>query len=251
MQRCTPEWAEPRNITCATKQDFTELGDLYLSYFVYQNLLDPADYSNPVDGIMSYTFQGLDISNVFPQYKFYYSFSNLTTDHGYFFEDNKNYEYLTYDDFQIDTNHIPSPKTFLELSFYMTNKNQIHIRSYIKIPDIIAQVGGILSLFLPFIEVFLKIFTDNEYTLYLFNCLFKMQINEPKDNIDNKFITYKKDYYSNNKGINEKIELKDIHLNNKDIDRGSLNNSKNSMLPLSVTDDNYKINHNNSNNKIQ
>ena len=199
LERCTQEWAEPLNITCASQEDFDNLGNLYLSYYVFQNLLDPANYEDPLKKIYSYNFQGLDIGNVYPQYKFYYSFSNLTTDHGYFFEDDQNIEFLNFDELQIDTNHIPDSSSFLEISFYLSSKNQLHNRSYIKVPDIVAQVGGILSLFLPFIEIFLKIFTDNQYTLYLFNNLFKMQL---KDN-------------SMNENINNIIELKPRHDNNR------------------------------------
>jgi len=44
VERCTPEWAAKRNISCASKEDFDKLGPLYFSYYYFRNLLDPEDY---------------------------------------------------------------------------------------------------------------------------------------------------------------------------------------------------------------
>jgi len=250
LSRCTPEWAESRNITCASREEFDKLGRLYLSYYVFQNLLDPENFEIPLKKIYSYNFQGLDLGNVYPQYKFYYSFSNLTTDHGLVFEDSQNTEFLNYDELQIDTNHTPNQDSFLEISFYLSSKNQLHVRSYIKVPDIVAQVGGILSLFLPFIEIFIKIFSDNQYTLYLFNNLFKLQLkdNNTSENFNNIIELNVK---HNNINGSDKIVIIDENNkskkivkdftsyneqgNNQDINednKGDLSKSTNSMLPL-------------------
>ena len=66
-----------------------------------------------------------------------------------FFEDIDISEYLNSDKILIEISHTQRSDKFLEAGFYLSNRNQIHIRSYI---DIIAQEGGILSLFLPFIQ---------------------------------------------------------------------------------------------------
>jgi len=251
IDKCLPEWAEPRNVTCANQAEFEDLGSLYLGYYTFQNLLDPENFTNPINKIYSYNFQGLDRGNVYPHYKFSYSFSNLTTDQGIFFEDIQNEEFLTFDDLQIDTMHYPNYGSFLEISFYLSNKNQVHVRSYIKIPDIVAQVGGILSLFFPFIEIILRIFTDNQYTLYLFNNLFKMQlkdnsnteVNENIIELKSKSESIRKDEIANLNEINYKSKRDNIlYLNNEGKDCTSVMEDKLDLNKSAKSPENMSVN---------
>ena len=193
VMKCYPDYAKEKNITCATKKELMNLPTVYVSYFLFDNLLDPTNFENPIEEIQSYNFHILDLFTVYPQYKFYYSMSSLETDQGFFFEDVHRSEFLSYEKLESDNNFNLDPTSFMEISFYLSKRNPLHIRSYIKIPDVVAQVGGILSLFLPFIEFFLKIFIENEYIVYLIKCFFKIQIsnNNQSELKDFNFENYK------------------------------------------------------------
>jgi len=112
--------------------------------------------------------------------------------------------------------HNPGYYSVISAAFYLTKKHQINMRSYIKIPDVIAQVGGILSLFLPLLEIPLKIFIDNEYTLYLYKCLFKVQVvNDEKGDGDEGDI---KDHNINNiKDFSLKVHKHNHNIQNENV----------------------------------
>jgi len=49
-------------------------------------------------------------------------------------------------------------------------------RSYLKIPDVLANVGGFMGLLTPIIEYLIAFYVDSEYYIYLYKHLFKFEI---------------------------------------------------------------------------
>ena len=170
---------------------------------------------------------------------FLYALTNLKTDKGYFFEEVVYQDFLTFNNLIVSSSHtsVIFNNSIIEAHFIMNKKNQLHNRDYIKIPDIIAQVGGILSLFLPFVEYFLRIFIDNEYTIYLYYSLFQIQrMNEDSiDNINssNKQIELKFNIEANSPIIESNIISKSefktlkVEIVNKDLIRNYNSNQSN------------------------
>jgi len=110
--------------------------------------------------------------------KYTYSISNLTIDNGIIFEDSSSEGFLNLDDSVEDfasNKEELYENVYFQASFTMTNKNTIHYLEYIKIPDICANVGGIISLFLPVLEYILRIFIDSQFKLHLFYSFFKIK----------------------------------------------------------------------------
>ncbi len=53
-----------------------------------------------------------------------------------------------------------------------------YYRSYIKLPDVIANVGGFLEIYLTIFSFFFSFYLDNEFTAFLYTKLFYLEIEE-------------------------------------------------------------------------
>jgi len=56
----------------------------------------------------------------------------------------------------------------------------------LKIPDALANVGGFMSLVLPFITFIYSFYIDNEYYLFLYEHLYRLEIEKDENKIENR-----------------------------------------------------------------
>jgi len=247
LLRCNTETEKTYNITCATNEEITELKNIYLFYYTYETVVNPTDFSKPVEVQYKRNFWDIDLRNTTTNIYFQYSLSNLTSDTGVFFEESNTIDFLTLDSIRSNSkvqiqskyNVKDDDNILLTVTFLMNNKNPLYIRTYVKIPDVIAQVGGVMSLFTPFIEFFIRIFIDNSYAVYLYYSFFKIQKydNDDINNINN--INIKLEGKSNNclqkSGM---LELQDIRVNvsnnNSSNNSNNLSKSTNNILQQSI-----------------
>lgn len=96
-----------------------------------------------------------------------------TTDYGFIFESNTDLEFYQHDSiFNSDYNLNTNSPVFASFQFHAKLENEIYKRSYVKIPSIIANVGGIMKACVT-IFVFLNwIYNRKIVPLKLSNTLF-------------------------------------------------------------------------------
>ena len=125
---------------------------------------------------------------------------------------------------------------------YMNLKAPNYQREYIKLPDIAANVGGILSFFIPFIEYFLRVFIDNEYALFLYYSFFRMKEYELNNKDKQNDIQHIQIDYSNNM-IENSAAPENLKFNNdlKTLKFSDAEKSSNKMLDIQEPNLNLNI----------
>ena len=156
MSRC-------KNITvnspCASDQEidtFLANHSNQMTVYFEQLVMNPQNYTNPVSKYISEDFYR--INSLFCQInQFFVQFYNISTDDGWMLQNtnittNKRVDKIkNYFDF---TNNIYSD-CIVKTQFYTSDYDRIDYRSYVKLPSVLAQLGGLLKVIFGFFDVFL------------------------------------------------------------------------------------------------
>jgi hypothetical protein len=185
---------------CAKKEEidnYISSNSINVNLGILDNVISFDNYEDPLTPFLSVPYKFLTkemkISNILIQQ------NQIFTDGGFIFEDYSSVNYLKaftlFDDSAI---YDESLKQYARLQIYSSNQSTITYRRYIKIPDILAFVGGILKL----VNLF----------FYYVNLKFS-QISKCRTVIDNLFDI------NNEKNLNDSFKL-----NKKEIGFKILNN---------------------------
>ncbi len=71
-------------------------------------------------------------------------------------------------------------------NFFISNISKEFERVYLKLPDAIATVGGFMSLITPLIDMLVQFYVDNQYQLFLYKKIFRLEIVKEEENIVEK-----------------------------------------------------------------
>ena len=179
VKKCTKEFELEQNITCPKIEDMktNSNASIFFSYFTYENVLDIKNNKNPVYIRPNYRFIEFDFMKTLIYLEFAYSVSTIDTDIGSFIPDKVIQEYLTLDEIKMQSilTSPPEDKYIVWALLSITKKNAIHYREYVKVLDVIGNVGGVLSVITPFFDLVLGFLIDNEYAIYLYYSLFQIQ----------------------------------------------------------------------------
>jgi len=117
---------------------------------------------------------------------------NLKDDQGWIFEDTKSSSILAFNKIQSDQNineiFDGSDSLFYVAVFYMDKSSQMISRSFMKIQDVSAKVGGIIEFFLTLFSLMCQFLSNFKLQMYIFNKIFSF----PEDGLqsDTKFSRY-------------------------------------------------------------
>lgn len=139
IKKCNKNTEQEYNITCANRTELNNLGLLYLTYMNYETQIDPSNYNNPIKDLFNFKDITFYLNQKHYMYEFYYSMSNLTTDTGLIFDDERTIQFLSFDYLLANVFDIDH-ENFLTIDILMNAKNIINSREYIKLPDVLAQV---------------------------------------------------------------------------------------------------------------
>ena len=93
------------------------------------------------------------------------------------FSEDNSFDFLEYSDKIDDVNEVYEDKEkYAVYKFYVSKLKHNYSRRYIKLPEVLAQIGGLLNVTLTIAEYLLYFYVDNEYMLYFFNSLFKLEM---------------------------------------------------------------------------
>ena len=185
IDRCSPEIEKANNITCYTDEELINMYGRVLNVRVkYQNYyVNPTQFENPLiksfDEIIYYvqTVESAYRANI------YYSYARILTDSGLVFDDESHNHFFQFNEIDFQGIGKPNPEdVFLfNCGFKLTTLENYYYREYIKIPDILANVGGFMSIVMEIIQFVFSNYVDNEYNIFLYEKLFRLEI-EKQDN---------------------------------------------------------------------
>jgi len=200
----------------------TNLNIFYVdSRVVINNNTDPVEYLST----MKYKY-------VIPEYykktTFKIQTQNILTDNGFIFGDTENIEFLKMVEEFTDIRIIdPFQNQFLAFEIYSSNISDTYFRRYIKVPDIIASLGGILKVFTMAFLYLNTIFSKVEKNISIVNEVFILN-KKPEDSLVSGFQNYNLDKSSNSLRNSEKNALR----NNYESNIGKLENFTNDIFKV-------------------
>jgi len=167
LRKCSIVYEQKYNITCPTPSEYIKYDKnvprFIMSYFISSNLINPKDYTKPYRSFFKFYE---DIANKKKAYfrNPSYLVSQVKSDVGFLFETFENKFFLEFNELL----KLDSDSEFMEgfnfyFEFNLSPRFKIYRRIYIKIQDLIAQVGGFMSL-ITFVTQFL-------YSFYSDSCL--------------------------------------------------------------------------------
>ena len=156
---------------CKSEEEINKLlSGGYIGIFIPDYSFEPTKYFAPYNPYIKNVYKAFSIK-YFEDIFFYFKSVQIITDSGYFFEDKKIIKFATYDYIQNDIDFRES-KHFLSLTIRVSSKREVHERNYIKLQEIVSNVGGMLKIVLLFGEYsvyFIRMLLYKNYILEFFN----------------------------------------------------------------------------------
>jgi len=229
IKRCDSDTEKKYNVTCATDKEMKDkFKTFYVTYYVQQNVVNPSNYEESYKQVYENELIGINlektnITSLIARIKF--KAAHYFTDEGYFFEDLTDFYFIEFDKLDYQEESAYDDSLFIA-RFLMSKSLNTYTRAYIKVPDIIALVGGFISLAFSTIEFLFAFYVDNEFNLYLIKHLFKLEIEE-FNNSDMNNLVKVEDIKYNNININNN---NNIHINDSNIELKNFTNKEQNKI---------------------
>jgi len=221
---CSNETEERYNITCAPKEEIRKRYEgkkSWLNILYQHNIFHASNYKYPYSKAYFMKQTGLDIyDHTKALYdNLYYRKADIVTDSGVIFQEYEESRFLEFDymDFELEPPE-DGNKYFAKIYMKTWRSDKTYYRTYIKIPDIIANVGGFISLVDVFFRNCYLYYLENEFFVFLYSNLFFLQIEE-KLNEEQESRQVIIHIENKTKSYNNEVERKNINfysVNDKD-----------------------------------
>lgn len=237
------DWNKLNN-TCASKQEImTTISNLSINLLVFDNSINFTSYDSPFIPYVNQYFS--QIVQNFIKYSFIdIQYQILQTDSGFIWSVLDTVEFLQSEISSFDVFDRNDSKTVVEFMLFASNKSSTYTRSYVKIADILGNVGGILQVIIVCFSFINQPFTNIEKYVSISNSLNKIN----KSNNNNSKLQSNIFEINNN----SKIDFP-LFNNNKDINCKQLHSLKkeNENISNSITFGILDNNNSNTNLKHQ
>jgi hypothetical protein len=140
----------------------TILGEGFFTVDYIDTIYDPKNFSDPRSSIRRHYFDTVS-KKFFNEYFFYYNTLNFETDKGFLIEDTVTETHMTYDSMsqQLSSKNLVGP--YYGMSFRLNNVKNTIFRKYIKIQDVVANVGGLIKGILMIMQFFMMFLSEHDY----------------------------------------------------------------------------------------
>ena len=175
VRKCDDYAQKKYNVTCKTKDEISKAyGKIYTSFFYQRNIIDPADYIDPLKASYLYHYNGIDLNSVNSVHNVInYSTAELTTDTGFLFSDTSTISFLEFETRSTDIE--VGKENYHAIDIYVSRSFRAYLRTYVRISDALANVGGIMSFFTLFIDtLFSYLYLDVAYQDFLQKVFLKL-----------------------------------------------------------------------------
>lgn len=151
------------------------INKIYFTVTYIDSFIDSSNYSNPVNYYQ--VSNGIKLNYGFRQrHKLYIENTLFITNQGWIFEDSVNQEIMKV--FALEKETTTSPQNLFTLTFISKNIRTKIIRSYIKIQDTLANVGGFFNALYIISILVSKNYVDYCYYSYIYNHFSKKKIGD-------------------------------------------------------------------------
>jgi hypothetical protein len=199
-------------------QDFMNSQMFAWNVYFQNSIINPKNYYNATQYYIYDFYKNIRLSttklaNVFVRSQ------EIETDIGILFESLANDISFAYDTSDIDDSD-PIPDSLMDINFFVANHKPIFHRKYIKVQEIIANIGGLAKAFLIGMYIVSFYFSTIKLNTTILNKIFYFDLNESKADLTNNKKAYKinshivKKFQTNDEIIN-KIENENKTSNNK------------------------------------
>ena len=246
---------ETNNNKCKSEKEINEkLHNHYLFFYYISHKVNHLNISNPIQTLLKY--EQFLISQNFIKY-YYYSIlpSIYTTMNNFIFSRSKEYFFYEFNgiDFDFLENNDNSSNQILNVLFTSNNQINHYYRSFIRLKDLIAKMGGIIDIIFILFQVVTNYLSKKSLHIELINNLINNDCKEFCKNFGNKKIDYSYTEFNNSNFIfsNKNFEFKSFTVKNKNNEKKEKNNSNNLINNNSNNNNNLSVEINNlKDNKI-
>lgn len=118
----------------------------YLNLYFMDQIVDPTDFDNPIKLFSRNIYMLLD-SLLYKEMELFFRTIEINSDIGFFLQEQRIFKTFQYDRFTVDSKSIDEDENPLLASIwvYSSSKKITYRRTYIKVQDIAASVGGIVK----------------------------------------------------------------------------------------------------------
>ncbi len=168
--RCNPAKNE-----CYSEDKIKErLAGVYFQFLTLDHQLRHSNVNNPIKQIFTYNTLSLD-SKLYKRYMLYYKQLKYISDKGIIFKEPIQFDNFIFDSHDSEVFLTPpkvnDPRTFGILSFRNRRNVIIYERSFMKIQELFAKIGGIVKFIMIVAEIIVLFFTRRMMMFDLINSL--------------------------------------------------------------------------------
>ena len=164
-----------KKINCGKKEELTRISNqrLFFSTFYQKYFIDPGNYKSPFNIQYSTSFNFID-TNLLKRNLYYFRFGEFISDIGWIFKSASSLQGFSlkniFDDIMTTESLAYADRNMIfESGIYFSKETEFFSRSFAKIQDLAATVGGIIKLFVMFSAFFVSWFSKKSLLYDIMN----------------------------------------------------------------------------------
>lgn len=198
----------------------TELDGGYMGLFISDTTIEPSNFTYPNAIYGKNIYQTFSMRN-FRDFWLYFKTIQVISDNGWLMENKIINNFFNFD-FEKETwDYRDTDNGFFKLAIRCSSSRLVFERTYIKVQEIAANVGGIVKFLLICGEILVYYFRQLKYKEYLLNCFFDLHSNsrileyndsDSNEKLKEKKIAFEKNLFPNLKKINIYSNANDLNI---------------------------------------
>jgi hypothetical protein len=137
---------------------------------IVDTIFNPKNYISPNEYVLR-NFYTTFSNKYFKEYNFMYRNVDYVTDTGFLIEKQETQNFLSLENTR-ELIDLRSSKIFLSSNIRLSNFKDNYLRRYVKIQDVLAQIGGLVKGIILFVNIIIFAFVKTEYYLDLANSIY-------------------------------------------------------------------------------
>ncbi len=176
---CDKSTEEKYNIKCLNQTEIAkEITFPFVAEIKYINfILDPTKQEKPIGRNYEFKALAVDLENL-KKSLIYYSPTTLETDRGYLTEDFITDNFMQLEKIDVDFSKKTDNNKIFMSDIYFTKLQVDYDRSYLKIQDVAATVGGFFSITFYALKFLYFFYVENSLMFYYYKHLFNFYVSE-------------------------------------------------------------------------
>jgi hypothetical protein len=160
------------DVKCKPQEDIDKLlSGGFFSIFLIDTIFDPKNYTHP------YTYVGRDFytsmsNNYYKAYSLWFKNVDYSTDSGFLLQDVNQERYLQMNYESEVMDYRTGTAEFFRCAIRSSNIRDIYYRKYIKLQDILANMGGLIKGIMVCVQMFFLLFQHTNYYIFLIEELY-------------------------------------------------------------------------------